>query len=183
MSSIAGKTVRIKERSVTIRSARVEDAEQILKYLKQIISEGAYMRTTPEEFTLTVEQEAEWIRNHLDAPGKLIILAEAENQIVGYLDFSNFEKKRVAHNGTFGISVLKEWRNLGIGRLLLETMLDWARRNPLIEKIYLDVFASNERAIHLYKKLGFVEEGRKSRHLKLGDGQYEDEILMSRFVK
>lgn len=183
MSTIAGKTVMIKGRSITVRSARVEDAEQILKYVKRIISEGAGMLMAPEEFTLTVEQEAKWIRKHLDAPGKLMILAEAESQIVGFLNFSNFERKRLAQNGSFGISVHKEWRNLGIGRLLIETMLDWARQNPLIEKVYLEVFASNERAIHLYQKLGFVEEGRKSRHVKFSDEHYEDEILMSRFVK
>lgn len=183
MSAIASKTVMTEGRSITIRSARVGDAEQILEYLKRIISEGAYMRTAPEEFTLTVEQEAEWIRKHLDAPGKLMILAEAESRIVGYLNFCNYEKKRLSQNGSFGISVHKEWRNLGIGRLLIETMLDWARRNPLIEKVYLEVFASNERAIHLYQKLGFVEEGRKSRHVKFSDGYFEDEILMSRFVK
>jgi RimJ/RimL family protein N-acetyltransferase len=66
---------------------------------------------------------------------------------------------------------------------LLQTLIDWAEANPLIEKIGLAVFANNEAAIRLYRKLGFMEEGRRPREMKLGPGQYVDDVLMCRLVK
>jgi RimJ/RimL family protein N-acetyltransferase len=71
---------------------------------------------------------------------------------------------------------------MGIGTALLQTLIDWAEANPLIEKIGMAVFANNERAIRLYRKLGFVEEGRRPREMKLGPGWYVDDVLMYRFV-
>lgn len=50
---------------------------------------------------------------------------------------------------------------------------------PLLEKLNLLVLASNDRAISFYKKFGFVEEGRKIREVKIRDGHYDDNILMS----
>jgi RimJ/RimL family protein N-acetyltransferase len=74
------------------------------------------------------------------------------------------------------------WRGRGIGTALLRTLLDWAESNPIIEKICLEVFATNENAIRLYKKLGFVEQGVGTKEVKLGPGQYVDVLWMCRFV-
>ena len=66
----------------------------------------------------------------------------------------------------------------------METLIAWAEANPLIEKIALAVFADNPRALRLYQRFGFVEEGRQpAKELKLAPGQYSDDVLMYRFVK
>jgi len=98
------------------------------------------------------------------------------------LSFENGPHRRIAHRGTCGFSVAKQWRGKGIGTTLLQTLIEWAGANPLIEKVGLAVFANNEQAIRLYRKLGFVEEGRRPREMKLGPGQYVDDIMMYRFV-
>ncbi len=81
------------------------------------------------------------------------------------------------------MSVRHDWRDRGIGTALLQALMTWAEEHPLIEKVELSVFADNERAIHLYQKLGFLEEARRLRAFKLGPGQYVDEILLYRFAK
>jgi ribosomal protein S18 acetylase RimI-like enzyme len=43
-----------------------------------------------------------------------------------------------------------------VGTALLRTLLEWAEANPLIEKFGMEVVATNETAIRLYRKLGFV---------------------------
>lgn len=78
--------------------------------------------------------------------------------------------------------ILNEYRGLGIGKRLLEQLLKWAELNPHIEKISLGVFSTNESAIALYKKMGFVEEGRKINEIKLNDKQYIDDVLMYKMV-
>ena len=53
----------------------------------------------------------------------------------GQLNFSNGNKERIAHTGEFGMGVHKGYRGLGIGRLLLESLIQWCRKNETIEKI------------------------------------------------
>lgn len=64
----------------------------------------------------------------------------------------------------------KNFRDKGIGKLLIKGLLDWAESNPLIEKVSLGVFSTNKRAIALYKKMGFIEEGRKIKEFKMDNG-------------
>ena len=70
-----------------------------------------------------------------------------------------------------------------MGTSLLQAALDWAESSPLVEKVCLEVFAINEPAIRLYKKLGFIEEGRRARDIKRGPDDYVDTVMMYRFVK
>jgi RimJ/RimL family protein N-acetyltransferase len=80
------------------------------------------------------------------------------------------------------MSVERAWRGKGVGEGLLNVLMAWAKGNPLIEKVGLSVLSSNTRAIGLYKKLGFIEEGRRPREIKMGPREYVDEILMFRFA-
>ena len=66
---------------------------------------------------------------------------------------------------------------------MLEALLEWAEANPLIEKIGLSVFSSNADAFRLYRRLGFAEEGRRAKAIRLAPGEYVDEVLMAKFVK
>ncbi len=61
----------------------------------------------------------------------------------------------------------------------MNELLGWARSSPGVEKVELQVRSSNERAIALYRSLGFVEEGRKTRRLKIGPNAYLDDIYMA----
>ncbi len=67
------------------------------------------------------------------------------------------------------------------GKKLMEYVIDGARARG-VEKISLDVFSNNERAIGLYKKYGFRVEGRLKGQYVL-EGRYVDEILMGLFLQ
>jgi RimJ/RimL family protein N-acetyltransferase len=73
-------------------------------------------------------------------------------------------------------------RGRGVGTALLQCFIEWAEANPLTEKVGLGVFARNETAIRLYRKFGFLEEGRQPKEVKMRPNEYEDVILMYRFV-
>lgn len=64
----------------------------------------------------------------------------------------------------------------------MNELVSWARANPRVEKIELQVRSSNAGAIALYRSLGFVEEGRKTRRLKLGPNEYIDDVYMALWV-
>lgn len=180
-----GKGQRMKSKSgadVVIRSAVKQDAAALLELSKGVIEEEIYQLTSGSEFKMTVEDEEKWIESHLANPNHLLLVAEINSRIVGVLDFSNGHRQRIAHTGEFGLSVEKGARGQGIGLLLMQGLIEWATQNPTIEKIGLYVHGNNDRAIALYKKMGFEIEGLRRRELKYGEGQYVDTIIMSRFV-
>jgi putative acetyltransferase len=73
--------------------------------------------------------------------------------------------------------VARDWRGRGVGTALMEHAIAWAREQGL-HKLALDVFAHNEPAIALYRKLGFVEEGRHVKHYRRSNGELWDAIPM-----
>jgi RimJ/RimL family protein N-acetyltransferase len=169
--------------TIVVRSARPEDALRVLTLAKAVVDEDAFMATTSKEFDCTEESKRNWICSHADDPGKVLLLAESSGQIIGMLAIESRDRKRLAHRASLHMSVAKEWRSRGAGTILLQSAVEWARSHPVIEALCLAVFATNTRAIGLYKKLGFIEEGRRIRELKISPGEYVDDIIMYRFVK
>lgn len=166
----------------TIRPAQPDDAATLLTYIRTIAQETPFFLIEADEFDFTEEQERMWIQDHFDRPGWIALMAVSAGNIIGTLNCENGLYRRMAHRATFGISVAKQWRRQGVGTALLETFLQWAKEKPLIEKVGMDVFVTNENAMRLYKKSGFAEEGIKTRDVKIGADQYVDVVSMYRLV-
>jgi len=79
--------------------------------------------------------------------------------------------------GEIGMAVSREWRGRGVGSALLAAAIEWARERNL-HKLSLSVFAHNAAAIALYRKFGFVEEGRRVKHYRRASGELWDAIEM-----
>jgi RimJ/RimL family protein N-acetyltransferase len=79
--------------------------------------------------------------------------------------------------GDLAMLVDRDWRGRGVGSALMRAAIDWARGQGL-HKLCLDVFAHNEAAIALYRKSGFVEEGRLTRQYRRASGELWDAIVM-----
>ncbi len=136
-----------------------------------------------DEFTFTFDEEGKLIEKHRQDAGKLWLVVEADGLIVGSVMFSTGPTRRLAHRGSLGMGVDRAWRGRGVGSLLMQHLLGWAEKEPSVEKVGLAVLATNEAAIRLYRKFGFVEEGRRPREIKMGPNEYVDDILMYRWVK
>lgn len=110
-------------------------------------------------------------------------MADYGGEIVGCLTLFRYyggRSPKVQHVGEIGISIDARFRNIGIGTKLFTEAINWAKSKGY-EKLCLSVFSTNEVAIHLYKKFGFEEEGRRRRQFKIGD-EYVDEVLMGLFL-
>jgi RimJ/RimL family protein N-acetyltransferase len=194
-----------------VRSAVPEDAAAMLEHRRRAVPASPYIVTEPAELDHDVEKQRHHIIERLESDGQLLLVAEvfaaaeqcpgdgstiplqgedaggdgiaAEGMIIGTLGFTAGSRRRIAHQGTFGLMVDPEWRGRGVGRAMITTLLDWAAAHPVIEKVGLGVFVNNERARALYEQLGFVEEGRSVRFARLGPGHYMDDISMCIFVK
>jgi RimJ/RimL family protein N-acetyltransferase len=168
--------------NVFIRSAREADASNILSLEKSVIDEEIFQLTSSVEFQMTVEDEEKWIRSHFENPNHLLLVATLNSEVIGMLDFSSGRRQRISHTGEFGMSVAKDFRGQRVGSFLLSSLLHWAESNKQLEKINLSVHSNNERAIALYKKMGFEIEGVRKKDLKYGDGNYIDTLIMGKFL-
>ncbi|MGG1629551.1 N-acetyltransferase family protein [Rossellomorea sp. NRS-1567] len=166
-----------------IRNVKVEDAEVLLDIESSVISEGEYFIVESEEVEKKpLQEKKERIQSILDNIKETLIIAEVNGVVVGSIEFRSQNRKRLSHTGSVSMAISKNYRDRGIGKALLKALLDWAEENPLIEKVSLGVFSTNQRAISLYKQMGFLEEGRLIKEYKLNHGEYIDDILMYRFV-
>ena len=161
-----------------IREAKLEDAEVLRRYAVKLFSEelpGLYRRSVP-----SLEDEQEFIRTHVEPTNSVMLLAEADDAIVGLLGFLGRNLPQEAHVGAFGISVDSDYRGRGIGSDLITALLAWA---PLhgISRIEVEAFANNPRAIELYEHLGFEQEGRRRAAVIVGS-EPVDVILLARLV-
>jgi RimJ/RimL family protein N-acetyltransferase len=167
---------------VTVRNPGMQDAQRIIEIMRAVVAEGAYTLTEPDEFDWTVMSKRQDINENLRNPGHLALVAEVHGEVIGFLEFLNGRRRRTQHSGSLSIFIQDGFREMGIGGILIDTLLEWARAAPLIEKVTLAVFATNTRAIAAYEKAGFLVEGRCPRDMKI-NGQYVDSVLMYQFVK
>jgi len=161
--------------NLIVRNAEGKDAEEILLLVKEVMEEAPYFPRTADEFNFTTEQEAEYIEK-----AALFLVAEVEGKIVGSATLDRSTLSKLNHIVTFGITISKAYCGQGIGSLLMKKVIEWSELKG-VEKIDLEVFENNTSGIALYKKFGFLEEGRKRKAIKTKEG-YRDLVLMGRFL-
>ncbi|MBK0392501.1 GNAT family N-acetyltransferase [Ramlibacter algicola] len=108
------------------------------------------------------------------------LVAVAGGDIVGVAGLHSVGMSlRRQHVRSLGIGIATEWQGRGLGRRMIERLLDWADNWAGVLRIELHVHAGNARAKRLYESLGFVEEGRH-RGYAITAGHYEDSFSMAR---
>ncbi|MCC6321317.1 MAG: GNAT family N-acetyltransferase [Phycisphaerales bacterium] len=179
---------------VLIRSTEIEDAASVVALDRNVAETGEFNVRTVEEREWNIEKMREWVRERLESPGGLAIVAvvpAADGEpsdggggtIIGGLGFTTARFERLRHHGHFGIGVHADWRGRGVGEHLVRTLIEWARAHEFIERIDLGVFAENHPARALYRKLGFVDGCIREREFRYGPGRYGDDVQMSLWVK
>ena len=164
-------------RPFRVRRARREDAAALLRYAEALFAEpGLSLLYSPGEFSKTLAEEEQFIRSH-EGPNALLLTAWAEAEAIASLGFQGGTFARTRHAGSFGVGVAKAWRGVGVGSVLLERLIGWAKAHPQIERIGMEVFETNPGAIRLYRRFGFQEEGRRREAFRLGDRRV-DAIVM-----
>ena len=169
--------------SAVVRNAQESDAADLVIYRKRVLGETAFLATEPGDVADSVEEQSAFVHKATDDPAALFLVVLEDQQVRGLLNFRAERRRKLKHRGGFGMTVLKAHWGRGIGTALVRTLLEWAQRHPEIEKVCLSVFATNDRAIALYRKFGFEQEGRLRRSFRFDPSHYDDEILMGRFVK
>jgi len=153
-----------------VRRATPDDAEAVLHLVNSVVAEHMFLAT--ERVTRTAEQLAAEFAAAATSSHRLYLVAGRERQIMGHLWLRQEGAgllPKVAHIVTLGMAVAAPYRGKGAGTALMRDALDWARSCGYA-KVELSVIETNDRALALYRKFAFAEEGRRPLHFLLASG-------------
>ena len=177
------RTVTLKNgQSCLLRSPGAADAQALLEHMKLCSAETPYLLCYPDERTMTVAQEEDYLREMHANPAGMHISAFVDGELAGNVGFgplSTAEKQR--HRTEFGIAVKQKYWGLGIGGALLEALEEGARLCGY-SQLELEVAAANTAAAALYEKHGFAPYGRRPRSSRYRDGSLDDALLMVKML-
>jgi RimJ/RimL family protein N-acetyltransferase len=149
-----------------VRPAQPGDARAMAELFAAVAEERTGIATEPP---VDISERAALFARSADSS----IVAVADGQLIGMIHIE------VSRHGfaELGMLVDRGWRGRGAGAALVAAAIDWARGHGL-HKLSLEVFAHNEAAIALYRKCGFIEEGRRVRQYQRASGELWDSIVM-----
>ncbi|ELC8428675.1 GNAT family N-acetyltransferase [Clostridium perfringens] len=158
--------------SLRIRDINIEDYKEISKIRK--------MPGVMENILSNKDEEEELIKEKIINRGKnqYWYVAEENGKVIGLGILMNHGNLRKKHVGVITLMVNSDYQNKGVGSLLMDKLINLSESLNII-RLELCVFRDNYKAINLYKKFGFKEEGIKVKSA-LKNGEYIDEIMMAR---
>ena len=172
------KTITLKDGTEAIlREPRREDAQAMLDFLYAISTETDFTLYYPEECTLTLEQEEQFIQSKLESANNVMLVCEVNGEFAGNCDLAFYTKMKIRHRAAVSIALLQKFWGMGIGTAMFREMIELAkaRGTTQLELEYID---GNERGRALYEKMGFELTGRRPNACRQQDGTYRDECIM-----
>ena len=158
--------------AVVIRSIELKDIEEFQHVTNEVMRERRFLAFVDG---FPIDEAATFVARNIRL-GNPQLVADDQGRVVGWCDIRRETIPVYAHVGHLGMGMLPAYRGRGIGERLLRASID-AARSAGFERIELSVYAANERAAALYRKVGFVMEGTRVRGKKL-DGDYDDVHIM-----
>ena len=164
-----------------------DDTDALLKFVNRLVDDkrrGKY----PDVFTgfeqkFDRKEEAEWLAGQIvrmENSDMVSVLAETSGQVVanGAIERGGYGETR--HHGRLTLTVLPDYRGLGIGREIVKILLREARRIGL-RNVEIEFLSTNEAAVHTYQRAGFKQVGSIPGKVQRG-GKLMDSIIMARRV-
>ncbi|HAT4307706.1 TPA: GNAT family N-acetyltransferase [Clostridium perfringens] len=160
--------------NLKIRDIKIEDYKEISKIRK--------MPGVMENILSNKDEEEELIKEKIINKGKnqYWYVAEENGKVIGLGILMNHGNLRKKHVGVITLMVNSDYQNKGVGSLLMDKLINLSESFNII-RLELCVFRDNYKAINLYKKFGFKEEGIKVKSA-LKNGEYIDEVMMARII-
>lgn len=171
--------------SIDLCYPKWQDLDSLLHYINTISAEDTFIMMSGEQ--MTISDEANYLARVIDnIKNKLgvTLFAIDNGLVVGVcgIDKTHGDRVRASHRAGFGISIAKEYRGLGLGKILMQTTIGEAKKHIFgLKIINLDCFEMNTAAVKLYQKLGFEITG-KLRNAYFYKGGYQDSLNMALYL-
>ena len=161
-----------------IRNGVGFDGAAVFENFNLTHAETDYLLSYPDENSYDPEQEARFLEEKTDSPNEIELIAVIDGKVAGTAGIEAVGKKyKVKHRAEFGISVLREYWGLGLGKALAKACIQCARDAGYVQ-LELNAVAENKRAMSLYRSLGFEEFGRNPRGFHSRLSGYQELVYM-----
>jgi RimJ/RimL family protein N-acetyltransferase len=178
------KVVQLKTgEKLILRHVKESDIDGIWSNFNEVVEEATYL---PVFFPVRSEYEKlSWYDNILKEKELCIVAVHPELKspinIIGQCEISNLEWDAATHVGSLGIIIQQKYRNMGVGRSLIDMAIRESKKLNNKEKIILSCFSNNDRALSLYERMGFRPVGIRKKQFFM-DTKYYDEVLMELWI-
>lgn len=177
------KEIQLKDgRTALLRAPLPSDAEAALEFMKITAEETPFLLRSPEECTLTLDDEIKFLARFPADPNAAMILCFVDGVLAGNCQVVRKNKVKNRHRASIGIALKQQFWGLGIGTALFEEMIAIAEGWGLMQ-LELEVIEGNDRAMGLYRKMGFETVSFVPNAIRMPDGSYAKEYLMIRPVR
>ncbi|MGT2951295.1 GNAT family N-acetyltransferase [Streptococcus cuniculi] len=170
------------EKEIFFEEAEGSHAAAFIEFMNQVAKETDFLVMDETGFQFTAEQLASIFEQSLASPSQLHLLALCGDEVVGAVTVRASKQYRISHIGNIFIAVRKDYWGHGIGRILLEEVIEWARETGLMKRLELTVQVRNDRAVALYQKMGFEIEGTQKWGARTDEGEWLDLYYMGRLI-
>ena len=165
---------------IVLRPIRSGDGPALKELIDDVDAEADFMlREAGDPPDWLADPEAGLAR--LIAEGSIFFLAVADGIPIGSIGVMRGRNRRNRGVGTIGLGLRRAWWGHGVGNALLLRAEAWSRRRGL-HRLELTVQTGNARAIALYRRRGFVEEGVRRAVFRHQD-QWRDEMVMALLLR
>jgi RimJ/RimL family protein N-acetyltransferase len=163
-------------REVVLRTPRWEDLNDLTEFINSLVEEGVDITMNKK---VTRQEEAEWLGHRLadlENDKVFMLVAEVDGKVVANSELGK-KSGLSEHVGGIGIGIQDGYRDIGVGTEMLNALISKAKEWNL-RILELGVFSTNDRAQHVYRKVGFKETGRFPKEI-FKDNKYIDHIIMT----
>ena len=161
-----------------IRNGDKADGAAVYEVFNLTHAETDYLLSYPDENSYDQEQEAHFLEEKTNSPNETELMAIVDGKLAGTAGIEAVGNKyKVKHRAEFGISILKEYWGLGLGRALTEACIKCAK-DAGYDQLELNVVAENDTALSLYRSLGFEEFGRNPAGFNSRISGYQELVYM-----
>ena len=161
-----------------IRNGDGPDGAAVFEAFNLTHTETDYLLSYPDENSFNQEQEARFLEKKAESPDEIELVAIVDGKVAGLAGIEAVGNKyKVKHRAELGISLPKEYWGLGLGKALTKACIHCAKEAGYAQ-LELNAVAENDRAISLYRSLGFVEFGRNPRGFNSRISGYQELVYM-----
>ncbi|ODN43491.1 GNAT family N-acetyltransferase [Piscirickettsia litoralis] len=156
-----------------------EYCDDDLNHLQKVLSQPSNYQQTfqlPAPSSIKLKQQ---VSAFLARENHFIFMLEHidHKKVIGRANLYCLEPPR-HHSARFGFNIDEDYQNIGAGNALLEELINFSQNKLNLKKLVLTVYTDNNKAINLYKKFNFREDGL-IRKFAFRDGKYVDAYHMS----
>lgn len=160
---------------IRLRSLKMDDAIFMLEYIDDFEISSSFKFT---RYPFSLDGFKSFIQNSWNDRSNIHYAIEEDDEYAGTISLKNINL--IDRNAEYAIVIRKKFWGTGLAKEATELILNYGFNSLNLNKIYLNVLSSNERANKFYNKMGFDFEGSFKNHIFV-NGKYEDLVWYCKF--